>query len=641
MSLDLIKKLQQDPYQAQYIPLDELRDIIEYADRIYYLSDQPPIFDDQTYDIIREIYEQRSHQAGPHYPEITSPEIAMPVKLGSIRKVKYTRMSTKTVDQQIQDWLKTIRRLSPCPVVKVLLSDKLDGASGLYYQKSCRKRYLFTREGRNITHLLQYIKLPILPARTAVRGELILTKKDFQQYYSRKFANARNLVSGQLNSKPESIDVQLARRIHFVAYELIDLDMDIQLRPSCQMINLEKLGLRTPHYQLISTKMLTEQWLSDYLEQRRQQSPYEIDGIVITAEIPIDRQLVDPQGYPKYAIAYKQDITGVPVTITRIEWAPTKTGKLAPVAIFPEVTIQGSKVSRATAYHGQFVVQHKLGPGARVIINKGGDIIPQIVEVLSPATSGLPQLPSVSHEFRNQGPFLYATENTAQHQQQQLLFFLKSIGAKHIGPSLVNKLYQAGITSVIDLMNLSADHFRNLPGVKEKTTKRALEQIETSLATASLAQIIAGSGVLGEGVGVHRLQLIIDHFKGLPRDVTPEELQSIRGIGPKMARQIASRWHLLAPLLEVPIVKQKLSAITARPAQLAPSAPKVLFTGFRDAQLKKLAEQAGYRVVSSFSKSLDLLVVKDRTTSNTKIDRARQLGIPIITKEEFLARLKS
>ena len=312
---------------------EELVTVIEGNNHAYYNTNKP-LTSDNEYDIIKE-YMERKYPKNTIITEVGAKiiknKVELPYKMASMDKIKPdTNALTK--------WTTTYKG----PYV---LSCKLDGVSGLYTTEGEIPK-LYTRGngtiGQDISHLIPVLNLPT-EKNSVIRGEFIIPRLVFEEKYKKRFANARNLVSGIVNSK--KID-EKTQDLHFVAYEVIQPS----LKPSEQMKKIEELGHISVQNQTVDN--LTNEMLSGILMDWRTNYEYEIDGVIVTN----DRVYTRTDGNPDYAFAFKMVISDqvAEAKVVDVIWTPSKSGYLKPrVRIEPIKRLGGVTIEYATGFNGK------------------------------------------------------------------------------------------------------------------------------------------------------------------------------------------------------------------------------------------------------------------------------------------------
>ena len=342
----------------------ELILIVEVSNDSYY-NTKTSLMTDNEYDIIKEYIERK-------YPnnivleeigaKVTRNKVVLPYKMASMDKIKPDTNA-------LFNW--TVKYPGP-----YVLSCKLDGVSGLYTTENGELK-LYTRGngtiGQDISHLLPTLNLPV-KENIVVRGEFIIAKNTFEEKYKSKFANARNLVSGIINSK--SVDKK-ASDLDFVVYEVIKPI----LKPSEQMAFIEEMNLKIVENR-VETE-LTNEMLSETLMDWRTNYEYEIDGVIVTD----DHIHMRKDGNPDYAFAFKMIISDqvAEAKVVDVIWTPSKNGYLKPRVRIEPLKLGGVTIEYATGFNGKFIEDNKIGIGAIIQLIRSGDVIPYIKSVTVPA----------------------------------------------------------------------------------------------------------------------------------------------------------------------------------------------------------------------------------------------------------------
>jgi NAD-dependent DNA ligase len=237
---------------------------------------------------------------------------------------------------------------------------------------------------KNISHLFKYLKIPPLPNYTVcLRGELIMSKKNFEKY-KHHYSNPRNLVAGIVNAKYPSVSPE---DIDLIVYELIEP----RYKPSEYLKILSDWKFNVVPYTIL--KKISIRILNNILEYRKKNSNYEIDGIVVLQDSVHPRNTTRN---PKYSFAFKGQSVRAVVKVIEVLWKPTKDKYLIPRVRFQKTNISGVELEYATGFNAKFIKDNKIGPGARIIVARSGNVIPQIVGVIKPT---YPSFPNVKYSW--------------------------------------------------------------------------------------------------------------------------------------------------------------------------------------------------------------------------------------------------
>lgn len=640
LSKTFLEKLKKDPLPVlQTLSETEVVQLIQKANYAYYQS-QAPLFSDNTFDIIKEHLEQ----IHPHHPilkavgtAVQGEKVKLPFFMGSLDKIK--------AEDKVLEKFKSTYKCS------YMVSDKLDGNSGMYYVDKQGTARLYTRGdgevGQDISHLLpflQHIPSMLPPVGHAIRGELIMSRSDFAKVSSQG-ANARNMVAGILNAKTPDLD--LAQKVQFVAYELVHPSPP----PEQQMETLATLGFKVVHHRLLGEEMLTTSRLSDILVDRRKHSEFECDGIVVYHNGVHPRT----KGNPDHGFAFKNIHTmdKAEVIVQRVEWSISKDQHLKPVVIFQPVHLSGVMVQKATGFNGKYIWDNKIGPGSKIVVMRSGDVIPYILEILSPSETGEGQMPDIKYVWNDSKVDILVDQKKVSKAVEEavarknLEYFFEKVDFQGISTGTVGKLYEAGYTTVQKIFAITKQELRAIDGFKDRLAEKVYETIQVGKQQLDCPKVMEASNTLGRGFGAKKIQLILSHIptilssKYIP---TVEELLHIKGVERKTAEAFCTNLpKFFAFLEEQAIVCQGLGEMPKEATPVKGHALAdmvVVFTGVRDKAVETFVEMNGGRVGSSVNKKTTILVVKTLDGKETgKVKEAKDLGVPILTLEQFKQKI--
>jgi len=647
--IELIKKLNKSNDIISLISeltIKELEDIIEHAADKYYNTSKS-VISDAIYDMLID------------FLKLKNPKSNILKNIGA--KVKGKNKVT------LDYWLGSMDKIKPPSnqldhfILKYnapyYLSDKLDGISALIIYRN-NNINMFTRgtstEGLDISHLVKYLKnIPSFDIvekycknklKTsnknniiALRGELIIKNAIFTKNWSDKFKNARNTVSGLVNSK--KINPELAQDVELVVYEVIDPfdSMDKQLKI------IKDLKFNSVHYKVVNN--LSYELLSEHFKNRRSNSDFQIDGIIVTNENEHKRNI---QGNPDYAFAFKDILEDqkAKTTITDIEWNISKDGYLIPTLLLKPVIISGVEIKRVTGHNARNVIDNKLGVGCDVEIIRSGDVIPKINKVLKPGKVKLPE-GNWSWNESKVDIILDQVDKSEDVVKKNIYFFFSTLDTKGLGEKNVEKLVNAGYDTIPLILSLDHDTLLNLEkegkleGFKEKTITNLLKAITKAVSNVSLSQIMAASNKLGHGLGHERMKQILANYPNILEDHnkwTKKEfianIKEINGWDTKTATLFVSNFNNFVNFYNSikKYIKLKKDIIVSGKL----SDKIFVFSSFRDKELESLIENLGGKINTTPSKNTNYLVIKnDAVTKTSKILKADELGITIITKDKL------
>ena len=635
-----VKLIKADPERVlSKLSNDDVAALIQEANFRYY-NKGAPMFTDTLFDVIKDHMRARD----PHNPILehvgaaveSGKKVKLPYWMGSLDKIK---SSEKDVDK----WM--ARHPG-----QVMVSDKLDGNSAMYVWDAGKSRgCLMTRgngsEGQDISHLLPFLSdIPKPPTSVAVRGELIISKRSFQGVAD-KGKNARNMVAGLLNAKKP--DLALLKLVEFVAYEM--LCCSIRGRTMSQQIDkMETDGFKAVHHTIQPSDKTDVRFLSRVLQDRRQHSPYEVDGIVVCHDAP---HLLAKEGNPKYAFAFKSVtmMDHAEVVVTSVEWNLSKDGYYKPVVIFDPVELAGVSVRRATGHNAKFIVDSKIGPGARIVVMRSGDVIPYIKEVLEGAEAlYLPEGKGV--KWNDTGVDLIWSNATRENPEltfKAIVFFFDKVDVPGLSSGTLKKLFNAGFTTVGKVLSMTVPEVLRVDGFKERSANKLCDAIKARMRTVDQITLMAASNCFGRGVGVRILTTIVQECPKMLDGRVPSlaELVSINGIESKTAVKVIegmAAWdafrrdnNLHAHVPQNLVTQQQQAKNSIKKNTTSWAGKSVVFTGVRDKELEARIAGMGGDVKTSVSKKTTWVVYAPNKPPTTKIKDAEKHGVPTIGIDAF------
>ncbi len=422
---------------------------------------------------------------------------------------------------------------------------------------------------------------------------------------------------------------------------------------------LKELGFRTnPHARLCRGLEEIEAFIAHWTA-RRAELPYDIDGIVVKVnDLALQGELGNTARSPRWAVAYKFPAEQVITKVLDIDVQVGRTGILTPLAHLEPVQVAGSTVSRATLHNADIVAQRDVRIGDYVVIQKAGDVIPEIVRSLPERRTGeetLFAMPSEcpacgSEVVRLPGEAATRCVNKAcPAQQQERIIHFASRGAMDIeglGPAIVDQLIQAGLVrSAADLYRLKKEDLLGLERFGEKSAQNLIDAIAASK-DRPLARLIFALGIRLVGAEVARE--LANHFHSIHElgKATEEELMAVPAIGEKIARSVVDFFsdpenqRLIGELEEVGV---SLETQVEQESGDALAGLTFVVTGklgqFSRSEIEGQLRQLGANVTSSVSKKTDYLVAGEKAGS--KLDKARELGVPVLSEAELLDFLRN
>lgn len=510
---------------------------------------------------------------------------------------------------------------------------------------------------KNIPHRIPY------RGELVLRGEAVIKYSDFEKINASidsvdaKYKNPRNLCSGsvrQLNN-----EITSKRSVFFFAFTLVRQNPDIETNSRKEQMEwLQSQGFETVEYKIVNKENIedTVLWFSEHIETNDLPS----DGLVLTFDdIAYSRSLGATAKFPRDSIAFKWADETEKTHLLEVEWSASRTGLINPVAIFEPVQLEGTTVSRASIHNVSILESLQLGLGDELLVYKANMIIPQISENLTRSgTLEIPSLCPVCHQ-----PTKILKENDvkvltcpnpeceAKHIKRLTLFVSRdAFNIEGLSEATLEKFVQKGfIQSLEDIFHLDRykDEIIGMEGMGEKSYTNLIQAIEKSKKVPT-ARFIYSLGI--SGVGLSNAKLICRYFKDDIQAImsaSEEDMTAIEGIGPVIARNFEaffsnekSRKEADALLDEIQLEKEEISEDSKIfEGKTFVITGSVHHFSNRNA-LKSLIESKGGKVAGSVSSKTHYLINNDAESTSSKNKKARELGIPILTEDDFLKLLQ-
>lgn len=505
---------------------------------------------------------------------------------------------------------------------------------------------------KNVPHSISY------KGRLILRGEAVIKYSDFEKINATiddaeaKYKNPRNLCSGSVRQLNNEITAK--RNVYLYAFSLVEAkDTDFNNSRECQFDFLKKQGFDVVHYVRVNSSNILDE-IENYSHLVRE---YDIpsDGLVLTYDdIAYGESLGRTAKFPRNSIAFKWQDEIKETVLRRIEWSPSRTGLINPVAIFDPVELEGTTVSRASVHNVSIVRELKLGIGDHITVYKANMIIPQIAENLT--RSGDLTIPCTCPACGGETKFVKDSmaetlncPNPACPAKQIKSFALftsrDAMNMEGISENTLEKLLATGILSdYTDLYKLSEhkDVIVALEGFGEKSYEKMIESIEASRNT-TLPRVLYALGI--PGIGVANAKVICRHFEYNPEyimNADTDELSEVEGIGEILAKGIVDYFSLEKnKKLFCDILKElRLEEVKVDRSNDMVNGKSFVITGNlntyanRD-ELKARIESLGGKVTGSVSAKCECLINNDVTSTSSKNKKAKELGVRIISEEDF------
>jgi DNA ligase (NAD+) len=635
-----------DPeYYANKISIEKLVEVLKKMSDKYFNTGEPYV-DDETYDVMVSVLKERDpnnsflFQVGTIVS--TKDTVKLPFYMPSLDKIK---LEDKTFEKDIKKWLS--KNKGPW-----IIADKLDGMSVMIHKDDNGKIDLYSRgdsvTGRKITkifnHAIDKNAVDKMPNGASVRGEILFSKEQFKKIDD-DYENSRNAVAGLSNRK--NVDPKLTRLLDIVVYNVLNPNE----KYTTQLKKLKKWCFNIVWHTCIgeeySDSKLMKEFLIKTLNHRREDSPYDIDGLVITScnniEDPTDKN-------PSNMIAFKMNTETKNTKVEKIIWKPSMYGYYKPVIKIKPVRLSGSTVNRATAHNAKYIVDNVIGKGAIVKIVRSGEVIPKIIEVIRKAKNI--DFPKDSYEWNDSGVDLIAINESSKIKKiinlKKNVKFFKSIGVKYLDMGIMETLYDAGYKTILSLLEASSENEHiEAYGIGEKRLNEIYNQIDTNINRASLVDLMMGSLLFGRGIGSEKLKDVITKYPdiiGIYENNSKniyEIIMEIKGFSDKSAKKIVTGLPKFITFLEKIKKYYPMDHLYQDSDQNNSdnqndgimSGFYVTMTGTRDSSVIRFIEDNGGKVLTNFTKETNMVIYKGKET--TKLKKAKDKNIKMFELEEF------
>jgi NAD-dependent DNA ligase len=620
---------------------EELSSMIKFANENYYCN-KTPVMTDNQYDILREytleihpnnIIAKEGHvgckmdvdeEEGDGFGEKS--KVTLPYQMWSMDKIKPDTGA-------LEKWLKTYKGGS------YVISCKLDGVSGLYTTEGPKPK-LYTRGngvvGQDVSHLIPYLKLPKTKNIT-IRGEFIIAKDTFNKKFSNDFSNPRNFIAGLVNQK--QIHKDRLQSMSFVAYEVIRPE----LKPSEQMQYLETLDVEVVRY--VELNELSNEKLSELLVQWRENYKYEIDGVIC-----IDNNIYPRTGgNPEYAFAFKMVLSDqvAEAKVVDVIWTPSKDGLLKPRVQIEPVVLSGAKIEYATGFNAKFIEDNKIGVGAVIQLVRSGDVIPHILSVPQPADK--PLMPNENYIWNETHVdiMLVDKEQNVIVREKNIETFFNKIGVEGFKMGKIKKVVAAGYDTIPKILKMTAQDFVVIDGFAKKSAEQISQNIKEKVDAVSLVVLMSATN-FARGMGEKKIGPILEKYPDiltspLSDNQKIELIMSVKGNARNSATKFVENIPEFISFIKETNLENKLigkagdktSEINEEILSHPLYGKRILMTGFRDKELINAIKSVGGEMADGVSKTTFVVLVKNVDETTGKADKARELGIDIMTPGDF------
>ena len=662
--------------------IEELRKEINYHNYRYYVLNSPVISDAEYDRLFRELEELEKQFPDLITPDSPTQRVGAPrpegVGFESVRHlVPMLSMEDAFNEQEFLDWDRRVREGLGIDTPEYTGEPKFDGLSmnltyenGVFVRAATRGDGMVGDDVTNNVKTIRTVPLRLLdinrpvPRLVEVRGEVIMPIEDFKKLNAERirngeepFANPRNAAAGSVRQLDPAVTA--SRKLDFFGWGIGGIE-GMTFKTQWEILQaLRDWGFQV--YQNIRLCRGAKEAIEYYQEllAQRDELPFEMDGVVFKVNsLEAQERLGRTTRYPRWLIAYKFPPRQETTRLLDVKFQVGRTGIVTPVAILEPVQIGGVTVSRATLHTEELIRQKDIRIGDYVLIERAGDVIPEVVKPIVERRTGKEReivmpthCPVCGAKLEREGAYYVCPNMNCPAQLKGRILHLVSKRAfdiEGLGEELVEQLMREGLLkSPADIFYLKKEQLVGLERWGEKSAQNLMDQIERAK-KIDFERFIYALGI--HGVGEYVARLLAEHFSSLEEleQATEEELMQIHGIGPKVAHSIVEFFRneqnraTIKKILDagVQIIYPKKQEETEEKFLAGKT---FVFTGaldhFTRDEAQELVEKYGGRAASSVSRKTDYVVVgKD---PGSKYDKARQLGVRILTEEEFIRMLET
>jgi DNA ligase, NAD-dependent len=654
--------------------IEKLRADLERHSRLYYLDAAPEISDfefDQRLKRLQELEGQHPEFFDPNSPSQRVGGAPMTGDFATvIHEPPMLSIENAYTLEELNEWDARVKKGLGVDDVEYEAELKIDGVSiDLLYENGALTRGATRGDGvrgDDVTVNVRTVRgLPLKIAtkldRIEVRGEIYISSSDFvvlnaqlEEAGQAVLANPRNSAAGSLRQKDPKLVAQ--RRLSAFVYHLVAAgDLRIESQSAAYDV-LESLGFPLNPQRGVFAGIAAVEAFIDEWHEKRHKLPFDIDGIVVKVNRRAQQQeLGSTSKAPRWAIAFKYPPEAAQTIVRAINLNVGRTGAVTPTAEFDPVHLGGTTVVNASLHNFDEVARKDIRVGDHIVVEKGGDIIPKVVDVLvdkRPAGTVPIALPVTCpacaeplHRFEEEVAIRCINQGCPAIVRESLFHFgaRKAMDIEGLGYQTIALLLDAKlITDYASLYELREEDVAKLPGKGELSARKLIEGIEKSK-TAELSRVIFAIGI--RMAGERAAKLLADRFGSIEAlmNATSEELVDVAEIGPKLAESIT--FYFSVPANRERLIKMQTLGVaprhvaTVRGDRLAGKTLVVTGTLARYSrdEIHKLIEREGGKASGSVSAKTSYLVAGE--AAGSKLDKARSLDVPILTEDEFLAMI--
>jgi DNA ligase (NAD+) len=601
------------------------------AKEAYYSGE--PIMSDSDFDLLEADLKSQGSEVVNIIGSGSSGKIPHPSAMLSLSKISVYD-NDRLPMEEFEKWLNTCRGSKTFE-----LTSKMDGNAVNLVYKNGKLRHAITRgeghRGYDVVDKMQHIVPNSISHEglVEVRGEVVIKVGTFNEKYS-EFKNPRNFVAGILNR--DEVNVQIVKDLELVCFEARIHDGEGFHFPESTMKFLTGCGFQVPETKIMEAPEDFKKLYAHFLNFRENLSEYQLDGIVVKAQEAAREEIGYADHHPKWAVAIKFPPKDAITEIVDIVWKTGTSGEIVPTAVMKPIDLDGSTVSRATLFNWGRVRDWKAFPGAQVLIAKAGDIIPQIYQVTKPSENEVTPpscCPSCGGPARIDDLHIWCDNRDCYTRViSQLVAGIRVFKIENVGQSTVEKFYEAGFKKVTQLFDRSVFNKESLIATGFFKEGRQLEIILEAMhgfKEVSLAQVILACQY--DQIGSAAAEKLAQHFSGIQADFS--------GLNRAALSYAINNRSLVDELVEVleksgvKVIRSEEKTDASFTYEMTGSPKDFGFSAKSD--FTKIASNAGFKN-TKLEKGTRYLITDSMDSDSSKMQKARKLGVEIITYGEFL-----
>lgn len=569
--------------------------------------------------------------------EVRGEKVKLPYVMGSM---------TECHEGELENWIEMGK--------SYIQSAKLDGVSALLVYQNGNLKIAYSRgdgeNGQDITrHILKFAPTKLKEdIDIAIRGEIIVPKQDIpnmlDELYDEtkmRYKNGRNTVAGQLNAK--ICANSFAKYAHFVAYHIENWKESEEE----MFLKLMNLGVEVTQAHKVLGKDITEEYAINEVKKVKEWYIYECDGIIFTknfkeeSDLGYDTGTINPKCSRKFKIGASDN--SAETIVEDIEWNVSKDAYFKPRVKVKPVDIQGVTINWVTGHNYKTIVENGIGIGAKILLKRRGDVIPHIEKVIEPVFDhdkfNIPECGTIEYngvELTLDYTECPDSELVDEVEIQKIIYFCSKLGVDFAGEGNIRRIMNEYIEEdgIEQLIETDIETYQEEIGVNGI---KFYGSLHNKLKNVDICDFMDAVGAFGRGIGSKKLQKVIDKYNTL--DVTYEQLMETEGFAEISSQQYVNnlilyhQWMDYMNNIGYPIKIKEKKVVSNECANV-----NICFTGVRDKNLEEVIKEKGGKICSSVTKVCNVLVAKDPNSGSSKLKKAMDNGVEVISLDEAWSR---